>query len=152
MKSNDYYVIACNDLLFLQNALNTKYYNQIAVYAQQVAEKMLKSVAERSCMDIEKLMHSHNLRGLYTEIHKNDSSFVLDKGELSILKDMYFDAKYPGDNYVEVDRETCQECLAIMYATVKMTNIFRRKHDLECFEYKELYLEDDNECTEIHAF
>lgn len=64
-------------ICFLQNALNTKYYNQIAVYAQQVAVKMLKSVAERSCMDIEKLMHSHNLRGLYTEIHKNDESFVL---------------------------------------------------------------------------
>lgn len=92
---NDYYDVAINDLLYLQVTLNTPYYNNIAVNAQQVAEKMLKSVAERVCVGVEKLMHTHNLRALYTEIHKIEPDFILDKGSLSMLKDLYFDAKYP---------------------------------------------------------
>lgn len=44
---NDFYAIACEDLKYLQATLHLPYYNQIAVQSQQVAEKMIKSVAER---------------------------------------------------------------------------------------------------------
>lgn len=39
MKNNDYYFIACEDLKYLQCTLDTSHYNNIAVGAQQVAEK-----------------------------------------------------------------------------------------------------------------
>lgn len=149
--SNDYYALAINDLIYLQHSLDLPLYNNIAVMAQQVVEKLLKSVAERTCLEIDKLMHSHNLRGLYTEIHKNVTSFELDKGALSILKDMYFDAKYPGENYVVVDKETCIECLQIMYDTLKQVNKFRTDLQLECFDYKELYLIEENS-KEFNSF
>lgn len=61
---------------------------------------MLKLVAERVCVGIEKLMRGHNLRALYDEIHKNEPDFVLDRKQLSMLKDYCFDAKCPGDNFV----------------------------------------------------
>lgn len=108
---NDYYAIACEDLKYLQVTLSSTYYNQISVQAQQVAEKMLKSVAERTCTDIEKLMGSHNLRGLYDAIHQHETQFCLDRGKLSMLKYFYFDAKCLGNNFVTVSREECQECL-----------------------------------------
>ncbi len=130
-KNNDFYQIACNDLLFLQATLHLPYYNQIAVNAQQVAEKMLKSIVERVCIEPFKLMTTHNLRALYTEIHKTDMEFVLDKGALSMLKDFYFDAKYPGDNYVDVDYESCMECLRTMYDTIEMVNKKRVELGLE---------------------
>jgi hypothetical protein len=47
---NDYYEIAYNNLLYLQATLHLPFYNDIAVGTQQVAEKMLKSVAEYVCI------------------------------------------------------------------------------------------------------
>lgn len=73
---NDYCDIACSDLEYLQATLHLKYFNQFAVAAQQIAEKMLKSVAEVVCVGIEKLMATHNLRAIYTEIHKAESDFI----------------------------------------------------------------------------
>lgn len=95
MMKNDYYDIACNDLEYLQATLHLKFFNQFAIASQQIAEKMLKSVAEVTCVGIEKLMTTHNLRAIYTEINKVESDFILDKGKLSMLKDFYFDAKCP---------------------------------------------------------
>ena len=92
---NDYYSIACENLKFLQSSIRLKepFYNNFAVLAQQIAEFLLKSVSERVCIEIEKLMQSHNLRALYQEIKKCDSMYVLDKYKLSMLKDFYFDGK-----------------------------------------------------------
>lgn len=135
-QNNDYYVIACNDLYYLQATLHLPYYNQIAVGAQQVAEKMIKSVAERTCVGIEKLMGSHNLRALYTEIKKNEEDFELDRDKLSTLKDFYFDARYPGDNYVDVDEDDCERCLATMYDVVEAVNAFRIRHELPFHEFE----------------
>lgn len=101
---------------------------------------MLKSLAEHTCVGIEKLMNGHNLRALYIAIHNVLPSFLLNKGSLSMLKDYYFDAKYPGDNFVMVDRESCIECLEIMYDTIKAVNTERSKLGLPVEKFEELYL------------
>ncbi len=139
--NNDYYRIGMNDLLYLQATLHLPLYNQIVVGAQQVAEKMLKSVVERVCVEPFKLLTTHNLRALYTEIHKEDPLFLIDKGALSMLKDFYYDAKYPGDNYVDVDEESCRECLETMYKTIEMVNQKRKALNLEVMEIEEKYIE-----------
>lgn len=146
---NDYYAIACEDVKYLQLTLSSPYYNQISVQAQQVAEKMLKSVAERTCTDIEKLMISHNLRGLYDEISRNEPQFKLDRGKLSMLKDFYFDAKYPGNNFVTVSKQECQECLDTMYDVIYQTNLFRKRHNLETLDIPKTGLQS---ASEIHVF
>lgn len=146
---NDYYAIACEDLKYLQATLFLPYYNQISVQAQQVAEKMLKSVAERACVDIEKLMLSHNLRGLYSQIHQNDQQFCLDMGKLSMLKDFYYDAKYPGNNFVTVSKEECQECLDTMYDVIEQVNLFRERCGLDIFDMQRIGLQ---QASKIHAF
>ena len=140
---NDYYDIAYNDLKYLQATLHLPFYNNIAVNAQQIAEKMLKSVAERVCVDVEKLLTTHNLRALYTEINKVDTNFSLNKGDLSMLKDIYFDAQCPGDNFVTVDKKTCDECLSIMYDTIDEVNSARRHLGLDYHEFKRLFTADD---------
>lgn len=131
---NDYYDIAYNNLLYLEHALSTNFYNDIVVGAQQVSEKMLKSVLEQVCDmqdDVDKLLRSHNLRAIYDRIKMEVGDFSLDRGELSILKDYYFDAKYPGDNFVNVTREECAECLEMMYRVIEETNRFRMKNQME---------------------
>lgn len=138
--NNDYYSIACNDLLYLQYTLDTSFYNNMVVGMQQVSEKMLKSVAERVCVNINKLLNGHNLRGLYDAIHQEIPNFILDRGSLSMLKDFYYDAKYPGENYVNVSREECVECLETMYSVVDAVNSIRKELNLPVFNYKKKYL------------
>lgn len=126
---NNYYSIACNELHYLEWGLKSPFYNSIAAQAQQVAEKMLKSVAELVCVNIEKLMTSHNLRGLYDVIHRVEPSFVFDRNRLSTLKDYYYDARYPGDNFISVTQEECADAVHIMYDVVKIVNEWRGKHE-----------------------
>lgn len=145
---NDFYAIACEDIRYLQATLHLPYYNQIAVQSQQVAEKMIKSVAERSCVGIEKLMHSHNLRALYDAIHEVEAEYCLNRGMLSMLKDFYFDAKYPGDNFVTVSKQDCQECLDTMYEVVEQTNSFRIRYGLDYVQFDRIGL---SACTQVNC-
>ena len=99
--------------------------------AQQIAEKMLKSVAELVCTGIEKLMTSHNLRALYDEIKRVDTSLQLERKDLALLKDYYYDARYPGDNFVIVTVDELREALEIMLDVVEAVNGWRTSHELE---------------------
>ena len=46
IKANSYYSIACNEFWYLRDAVSPVYCNPAAASAQQIAEKMLNSVAE----------------------------------------------------------------------------------------------------------
>lgn len=54
-------------------------------------EKMIKSVAELTCVGIDKLMTSHNLRAIYDEIKKVDTSLNLNRRDLALLKDYFYE-------------------------------------------------------------
>lgn len=130
---NNYYSIACNDLRCMQFMMDGEFYNQISVCAQQVAEKMLKSVVEVTMPlddNTEKIMRSHNLKLIYDKIHEQIPNFILDRHGLASLKDYYFDTKYPGDNFVNVTREECNDNLRIAYDVVEEVNRFRRENSL----------------------
>ena len=131
MIKNDYYGIACNELNYLESVLPSIYYNPLVVQVQQIAEKMLKSVANSMYTDIETLLHGHNLRQLYLKIHEGEPEFILDAHKLSTLKDYYFDAKYPGDNFVTVTAEEFDVCLDTMYDVIEQVNNFRKKLNLD---------------------
>lgn len=139
---NDYYEIAYNNLLYLQATLGLPFYNDIVVLAQQVAEKMLKSVVERVSAESIPLMHSHNLRALYDSVRVQYKEPALDRGALSMLKDYYFDAKYPGENFVTVTKEECAECLETMYQVIEYVHAVRRELNLECYELIKQFLAD----------
>ena len=123
IKANSYYSIACNEFWYLRDAASPVYCNP--------AEKMLKSVAELVCTGIEKLMTSHNLRALYDEIKRVDTSLQLERKDLALLKDYYYDARYPGDNFVIVTVDELREALEIMLDVVEAVNCWRTSHELE---------------------
>jgi len=149
---NDYYEIAYNNLLYLQMTLNSPFYNDIAVYAQQIAEKMLKSVAEIVTMGAENLLKSHNLRALYDRIHEQEPEYVINRDSLSTLKDYYFDAKYPGENFVTVTREECSECLETMYSVIEQTNKLRQRYGLDVREMQKIGLGNKNKTEGMDLF
>ena len=129
---NSYYDIACNDFMYFCDAISPKYFNQVAAQAQQIAEKMIKSVADLTCINIEKLMTSHNLRALYDAIHEVDSGFNLDRRALSLLKDYYYDARYPGDNFVTVTKDEFIDLLNILNSVIREVERWRSDPNLAC--------------------
>lgn len=141
---NDYYDIAYNDLLYLEDDYYKTNYNPMVVQVQQIAEMMLKSVLVLVNTN-EALFFSNNLRQIYDAIHELQSDFVLDRRELAYLKDFYFKANYPGDNFVVVSREECAKCLHIMYSVIIAVTEFRRKAGLDYYNVTEKYLEEHSD-------
>lgn len=144
-RKNNYYAIACCNVYSLYYLIESNFYNDITVQAQQVTEKMLKSVAERVCTDIEDALRSYNLRILYDAIHSVIPTFNLDRGRLSIMKDLYFEAKYPGTNFVLVSRTDCEKCLELMYDCIEEVNKVRKSLDLPVKQIKHKMLNPERD-------
>lgn len=149
---NEYYSIALGDLEYLQATLHLPYYNNIAISAQQVAEKMLKSVVELSSVNCESLMRSNNLRALYDEAFKQFSISPVNRGDLSMLKDYYFDAKYPGDNFVNVTAAECEQCLNTMYDVIDFVHAARNKLGLGCSKVERKLLKSNCGTAKLSVF
>lgn len=137
---NDYYDIAYNDLLYLQHTLNQSNYNPVSANAQQVAEKLLKSVLDLISSDSAELFKTHNLRKLNDYLLSNGVDLLLDENSLGFLKDFYFDTKYPGENFVTVSKDKCNKCLSIMYDVIEHVNNFRRTNGLPVFAYNKKFI------------
>ena len=142
---NNYYDIAYNDLLYLEEDYHKTNYNPMVVQMQQIAEKMLKSVLVLVQTNIESLLHSNNLRQIYYSIHDVVPTFELDEMELGYLKAFYFESKYPGENFITVSRTQCTKCLQIMYRVILEVNEFRSENNLETYEVTEKFLKDKSE-------
>ena len=119
-KLNSYFGMAKNDYLYAKNAMNTGKeignYNIVAALCAQSGEKYLKAVIEKCFIgddDVMDLLHSHNLRALYNKII---TKFALNTSskDCKWLGDFYFDARYPGDNFVLVNESDAKECLTIV--------------------------------------
>lgn len=123
---NNYYSIACDDIKCMQNSMHLNGYNQIVVLCQQIAEKMLKSVAERVLINsAEDTLRTHSLKKIYYAINQQKTVLHLSVKDLAFLTDFYFDAKYPGDDFINVTKEMCNECLAITKQIVVEVNNYR---------------------------
>jgi HEPN domain-containing protein len=113
-----YYHIAMDDIQFLQAVQVEGYYNQPTSLCQQITEKLLKSIVADyyTETDLEDVLRSHSLKRIAIAAGKTVEESNFDKKNLAYLSDFYFDARYPGPDYIKVDKETYEECLEIMYA------------------------------------
>lgn len=118
---NSYYGMGYNDYLYAQHSMNIAKeignYNGVASMASQSAEKLLKAVIETYFTDDEdciRLMKSHNLRTLIEKIKARFTSCPLDSKDYKWLGDFYYDARYPGDNFIVVSEESGEECIRLL--------------------------------------
>ncbi|MEF9960588.1 MAG: HEPN domain-containing protein [Cellulosilyticaceae bacterium] len=114
MKHYNYYRIALNDFKYLQYNIEREdedIYNRNAILCEQVVEKLLKHIVERSCFteDYSALLKGHNLVKLYKAIVEEGIELELSINMLRTLKDYYFDANYPGDNFILLTKEEVME-------------------------------------------
>lgn len=117
-KINSYYGMAYNDYCYakagIQIGEQLGNYNGVASLCAQSAEKYLKAVLEVTfAEDALNLMHSHNLRAITNKLKESFPKLSLSSKDMKWLGDFYFDARYPGDNFVEVNKEDALECLRI---------------------------------------
>ena len=122
MIRNSYMDIAQNDLEYLESVLKTgsRFYNQLAVQCQQVAEKYLKGYLDRLLTDedVSDLLRKHNMKRIASRLNELYPDLELDTIGLAYLTDYYFDARYPGDDFSVVTEKEFEKCLSIMYDTV----------------------------------
>lgn len=122
MIKNNYLDIAQNDLEYLESVLKTgsRFYNQLAVQCQQVAEKHLKGYLDRLLTDedVTDLLRKHNMKRIASRLNEQYPDLDLDTIGLAYLTDFYFDARYPGDDFSVVTEKEFEKCLSIMYDTI----------------------------------
>lgn len=117
MITNNYYAIALDDYATLKDLAALKRYNHVAVFSQQVAEKMLKFIVYTFCAgreDAQLALNRHNLKKLYSVILNSGINLELDTKDLTFLEDFYFDTRCPGDNFMNVTESDAVECMNIV--------------------------------------
>ena len=120
---NNYFALGFNDLQYLSMYRDDdeNSYNKVTVEAQQVVEKILKGIVEE-CENIDytekaQLLGTHNLRRLGTAINEHYNT-QLKVTDLAFLKDFYYEARYPGDNFILVSKEDRDRCLVITFEVI----------------------------------
>ena len=131
MVKNDYYSIACNDYKYLLRNLDSDFYNNMAVACQQICEKALKSILVYVNPDIKSVINSHNLRQIYNAINIDKKVINLDIAKLSLLKDYYFEVRYPGDNFTNVSKEEFEMAYTTLIDVLNEVNRWRVQHNLD---------------------
>lgn len=119
---NSYYGMGMNDYYYAKGSVKTSSeignYNGTASLCAQSAEKFLKAVievcfVEEGSDEMMHLLRTHNLRPLYNKISSKYQLSIASR-DCKWLGDFYFDARYPGDNFVVVTEEDAIECLDIL--------------------------------------
>ena len=118
---NSYYGMGNNDYLFAKHGVSLAKeignFNGVASMASQAAEKLLKAVIEHYFVDDEdciRLLKSHNLRALLEKIKSRFPDCPLDTKDYKWLGDFYYDARYPGVNFIIVSEESGMECIYLL--------------------------------------
>lgn len=111
MIGNTYFDIAESEYAYLQAAkiFMGDYNNTLAVQCQQVVEKYLKSVIQSICVS-ENVLCTHKLERLHDTLRLSGVKLGIRSGDLAYLTGMYYDAGYPGENFINVSDESIKEC------------------------------------------
>lgn len=106
--------------------------NAIVVSCEQVTEKYMKGILEQQGAippaELAKLLRTHNLRTLGIKLNSL-LGVQLPLTELAFLGDFYFDARYPGDNFLTVTPEISNQCREIMEGILVILQPFAQTDD-----------------------
>lgn len=137
---NSYMGMAENDYLYAKAGMEVcrqlGNYNSVAAGCAQSAEKYLKALAEICLIedpDGVTVMKTHNLRTLVNKIKEYQPGVMLNSKDCKWLGDYYFEARYPGDNFVQVNEEDARECIRIVE---NIRDVITRELDI-CLKIRE---------------
>lgn len=142
--AEQYYSIAYNDLRYAQSSFDNNKedentYNWVCVVCAQSCEKFLKYalLCTSNSENVVEYLKSHNLRNLIRELGRHITC-SLDEKLYKWVGDMYFDCRYPGENFIKATLEDAEECLKATHElkefvdTIKINN--KEQYKIESLE------------------
>lgn len=117
MITNNYYGVAINDYNYFVRQLSLNSHNHTAIQAQQVVEKLLKHLVSIFCVEhteANNVINKHSLKKINSILKECDVDLDIDLKDLTFLQDYYFDARYPGYDFVVVSEEEAKLCIDIV--------------------------------------
>lgn len=145
MKQNSYLGRGINDYLYAKSSMldRTKSeYNWPVFIFSQAAEKILKAIIETEFVDDSsciQLMRTHNLRTVVSKLLERFPDMKLSSKDCKWLGDFYFDARYPGDDFILVTLEDAMEAMKIVEdILIETEKILQSPEAKELFEYYKL--------------
>lgn len=127
MIENNYFAIALEDRKWFKASLEWDGgYNRQVLDCEQISEKYMKGVIEQIDIDFREkadLLKTHNLKRLGLVINNNLGT-KLNLESLAYLKDFYFEARYPGDEFISVTKEMRDRCEEIMEDVLQILSPF----------------------------
>lgn len=133
-RSKSYYDIAKEDWWFLQMLPAYSDYNRHTVMCQQICEKLLKSVAEVLIHE-DKYRRQHKLYKICDAINKEyPNTIKLDEVLSFRLSDFYIDARYPGEDYIDIDKETYIKYLNFTKEVITKVDTWRAGQGLPVYD------------------
>jgi len=110
--NNNYYDIAEEDLLEAEDRFAAGRYNKCAHWCQQAGEKYLKYIlVNKLGITDDAAISDHNLKRILDRINRDGKILIIPAAALFALTNYYTKARYPGEGFVEVDKETASELL-----------------------------------------
>lgn len=85
-------------------------WNKVGRESQQVCEKYIKHYLQKQHLLSEELEKTHNLKKLMRAIPKHNPDIYK---QLSIVTGYYYETNYPGENYIEMDKDLADQALEI---------------------------------------
>jgi len=107
---NSYKELALYDLKSAKANYEYALWNKVGRECQQVCEKYLKFYLEKRHLLSEHLQRTHNLKKLVRSIPEYDKDIYK---SLTVVGDYYFDTNYPGDDFIELDKEMADEAMDV---------------------------------------
>ena len=109
---NNYYDLAEDDLLEAKDRHEAGRYNKCAIWCQQASEKYLKYILiSKMAIEDSEILTEHRLKILYDRINRDKKTIDIPASALFSLSNYYLKARYPGEGFVEVDRELAARLL-----------------------------------------
>ena len=114
MKS--YKDLALYDMRSVEASYEYGLWNKVGRESQQICEKYLKHYLQENHLLTEELGKSHNLKKLLKVIPSYDRDVYK---QLSVITGYYYETNYPGENYIELDKEMADEAIDIAKSLMK---------------------------------
>jgi len=109
---NNYYDLAEDDLLEAKDRHEAGRYNKCAIWCQQASEKYFKYILiSKMAIEDSEILAEHRLKILYDRINRDKKTIDIPASALFSLSNYYLKARYPGEGFVEVDRELAARLL-----------------------------------------
>lgn len=133
---NSYYDLAKEDCAFIAEVSGSKRYNNIVVLCQQACEKLLKSVAQYA-MSEELYIRQHKLHRINNVLMNTGINLGLSEADLNHLSDFYFDARYPGDSFIQVNESEVVRAVQITHDVSTAVDTWRKEQGLPVYDIED---------------